>query len=243
MVSAQDVAAREHDMVKRLESLTKLEREIERVKECHQSECSQFKENIDKNLRLIENLRQDKLSIQFDLNNVKKEYSGFRKKTEEDLAKREEQIRGMEQKSLDDEINVHSLLKEKELIISRLQASLDKLKTIFFEISSALSVTGNLDIPESVKSAVILMLNDLKCIKDELAQAREEAKGYQSKVNVFVEHLRGSFLPQKTPNDLNLIAELLTNREQVIYIIMRMCCRNWRIKLMNGLKWQRQSIN
>jgi hypothetical protein len=234
LISAQDVVSRELEVIKRLEPLSKLENEIGKVKENHQSECSRLKENLDKNLRLVEGLRQDKLSIQFELNNVKKDYNGFRKKSEEDISEKNEQIRGMEQKSLEEEINSNSLLKEKELIINKLQASLDKLKTIFFEISSVLTITAGTDIPESVKSTVIVMMNELKLLKDDLAKEREISIGYQSKLDAFVENLKGSFLPQKSSNDLSVIAEYLINRERVIELFTQ--CRTWKLNQMNGLK-------
>jgi hypothetical protein len=214
-ISTQDVISRESEMIKRLDSLNKLEIEVERVKENHQNESSQLRENIEKNLKLIEILRQEKLTIQFELNNSKKEYGIFRNKYEEDLAKRDEQVRGLEQKSLDDEINFHSLLKEKEVLISRLQSSHDKLKTIFFEISSTLSISGASDIPAEVKNSVSGLLNEQNFLKMELAQTREEAKYHQQRIDSFIEQLRSTFLPQNASNDLKLIAESLLNREKV----------------------------
>lgn len=181
--------------MKRVSGVQRIESEIAKLKESHQIQVASLKEQLDKNVRLIESVRQDKLSVQFEVTTIRKELSSTKSALEEKERMAEERIKLLEHQLLDCEINYNSILKEKEESLSRMQTTLDKHKRSVFEMASMLGVKSEegADLCIQVKHAVERLASEKTTILAESKKSQHELEGLQAQLTELKSSLEKSF--------------------------------------------------
>ena len=181
--------------MKRVANVQRMELEIGKLKENHQVQVSQLKEQLEKNLRLIESVRQEKLSVQFEVTALKKELGSTKSVLEDKEREAEERIKLLEHQLLDCEINYSSILKEKEEGLSRMQATLDKHKRSVFEMASLLGVRAEdgTDLCSQVKLAVERVLQESSKNCEESRATKTELGSLQGQLSKLKHSLEESF--------------------------------------------------
>ena len=81
------VVSREAEVLRKYSEVKRLEEEIQRFKENHKIHVISLQEQSERSAKTIEQLRQEKLSIQFELNNSKGKASNLKEKLDEEIAK------------------------------------------------------------------------------------------------------------------------------------------------------------
>lgn len=191
--------------MKRIAGVHRIESEIAKLKENHQLQVNQLKEQLDKNVRLIESVRQEKLSVQFEVTALRKELSSSKSLHEDREREAEEKIKLLEHQLLDCEINYNSILKEKEDNLSRMQSTLDKHKRSVFEMASLMGVRceDGADLCAQVKLSVEKLNKENSFLQMETKGSKDELFGLQTQLSDVKRSLEKNF------PGINEISELI----------------------------------
>lgn len=208
--------------MKRISAVQRIESEIVKLKENHQIQVAQLKEQLDKNVRLIESVRQEKLSVQFEVTALKKELSSTKAFQEEKEREAEEKIKSLEHQLLDCEINYSSILKEKEESLSRMQITLDKHKRSVFEMASTIGVKSDegADLCSLVKVAVERIQQEKSSLSEECAKCKIGLDSLQAQLSELQNSLEQSFPGIRKIADL---IPLFMEKENRLKVIISLC--------------------
>lgn len=214
------VVSREAEVLRKYSEVKRLEEEIQRFKENHKIHVISLQEQSERSAKTIEQLRQEKLSIQFELNNSKGKASNLKEKLDEEIAKHSIMQSQLEEQISREKSKFESILKEKEDSVSKLSMFLDKQKRIIFEMSARLELKSGegSELLILVKEAVDKKIEQLKNIETENREAKEKLKEYKSELeeykenrNTFSSNLKNEFPDFENAADvLNYLRETRT---------------------------------
>lgn len=207
--------------MRRLASVQKMESEIAKLKENHQMQLSHLKEQLDRNVRLIESVRQEKLATQFEVAALRKDMSSFKTEADEKERVATENIKNLGRQLADCEINYNSVLKEKEEILVKIQSALDKHKRCIFELSSLLGTKSyeSTDLCAQVRAATENLLREKALILGDLKARKAESDALELQLSELKESLVDKFPGINEISELTLYVNDLINKLKVLYFL------------------------
>lgn len=206
--------------MRRANAVLQIESEISKLKENHQIQVAQLKEQLEKNVRLIENVRQEKLAIQFEVTTLRKELSTAKSAFESREKEMEDATKSLQSQLADCEINYNNILKEKEDQLLRTQSILDNHKRVIFEMASCLEVKfeESGDMCAMVKFALEnlqkehhLLLVDSKSSQSELDNLKEELTNIKQSLNQYFPGIK----------DIANVVPLIEEKENALKVISK----------------------